>query len=328
VFFVLSGFLISRLLFSEHAKTGTVRIGRFLIRRGFKIYPAFWALIAVSAAFMAWNGTLRAADLAGELLFIQNYYHAMWNHTWSLAVEEHFYLGLSLLVVLLLRRDRSRPFAAIPLIFFVVAVGCFGLRAAAWAHHPINLGSRDTFPTHLRVDALFFGVYLSYLVRFTDFSSRLAAVPASLLLMGGSALLAPAFIYSFEPHRWGAAAWYSVFYVGAGLLLLGVLRLSRPKKGIVHILGALGGASYSIYLWHMPIEQLSVGILSRFNSPTFGFLSYLGVYVSVSLAFGWIIAQMIEMPILALRDRYWPSYSSAASPVVSGSLSAVHELAP
>src|SRR5215211_479046 len=50
LFFVLSGFLVSGLLFAEYRKNGELRIGRFLIRRGFKIYPPFWVLMAVTLA--------------------------------------------------------------------------------------------------------------------------------------------------------------------------------------------------------------------------------------------------------------------------------------
>src|SRR5215469_5547654 len=55
VFFVLSGFLVSGLLFKEAKESGTVLLGRFLIRRGFKIYPAFWAMLAVTIIWSLWH---------------------------------------------------------------------------------------------------------------------------------------------------------------------------------------------------------------------------------------------------------------------------------
>ena len=88
IFFVLNGFLVAGLLFEEHKKTGNTRIGRFLIRRGLKIYPAFWAMILVTVLVEHSN----VATIVNELLFIQNYRSGLWTHTWSLAVEEHFYL--------------------------------------------------------------------------------------------------------------------------------------------------------------------------------------------------------------------------------------------
>lgn len=97
LFFVLSGFLVTGLLFNERRKRGRADVARFLVRRAFKIYPSFWALEAATAVFFAATGERsRLTQWACELLFLQNYGPSIWSHTWSLAVEEHFYLLLAL----------------------------------------------------------------------------------------------------------------------------------------------------------------------------------------------------------------------------------------
>jgi peptidoglycan/LPS O-acetylase OafA/YrhL len=86
IFFVLSGFLVSGLLFKEYKRTGTVSPGRFFIRRAFKIYPAFWLLILGTVILRFRNyGKVDWLGLAHELFFIQNYMPGPWGHTWSLA---------------------------------------------------------------------------------------------------------------------------------------------------------------------------------------------------------------------------------------------------
>ena len=73
IFFVLSGFLVSGLLFREYQKNGEVRLGRFLMRRGWKIYPALWFMVAVSVLLWiagVWPGSKRG--LVGEIFFLQN----------------------------------------------------------------------------------------------------------------------------------------------------------------------------------------------------------------------------------------------------------------
>src|SRR5205823_1760768 len=102
LFFVLSGFLISGLLFEELASTGELRVIRFLARRGLKIYPGFYAFIGLTALFNP--AMLHSRKMLSELLFLQSYLPRIWGHTWSLAVEEHFYLALPLLFLLLNRK--------------------------------------------------------------------------------------------------------------------------------------------------------------------------------------------------------------------------------
>src|SRR5262245_6491508 len=95
LFFVLSGFLVSGLLFKEYKRYSTVSIKNFLIRRGLKIYPAFYFLILCTILIsLKWHVHFTISSCLGELFFLQNYLGALWAHTWSLAIEEHFYLFL------------------------------------------------------------------------------------------------------------------------------------------------------------------------------------------------------------------------------------------
>jgi peptidoglycan/LPS O-acetylase OafA/YrhL len=77
LFFVLSGFLISGLLFVEWRRDGRIQVGRFLIRRGFKIYPSFYVFLVVAglaAHFFARNMTSTVVEYLHEIFFVQNYF--------------------------------------------------------------------------------------------------------------------------------------------------------------------------------------------------------------------------------------------------------------
>jgi peptidoglycan/LPS O-acetylase OafA/YrhL len=127
LFFVLSGFLVSGLLFREHQKFGGISAKDFLIRRGFKIYPAFWMLIGVTALLHGlFRHQFNTKATLSELLFLQNYSRGLWPHTWSLAVEEHFYILL--LILLLFLSKRSHSFSSVPTVFVVLAVTSLCLR--------------------------------------------------------------------------------------------------------------------------------------------------------------------------------------------------------
>jgi peptidoglycan/LPS O-acetylase OafA/YrhL len=93
LFFVISGFLISSLLFKEITLSGTLDLRRFYIRRVLRILPTFYLYIAGTVVlFSVINKDFSASTIISELLFLQNYFTSFNEHTWSLAVEEHFYL--------------------------------------------------------------------------------------------------------------------------------------------------------------------------------------------------------------------------------------------
>ncbi|HYJ63150.1 MAG TPA: acyltransferase, partial [Parafilimonas sp.] len=102
LFFVLSGFLVSGLLFREYKKSHRINVRLFLIRRGFKIYPLFYVFILLTAFMERFvYGHLNMRDFFSEAFFVQNYFGNIWWHTWSLAIEEHFYFGLAFFILFL-----------------------------------------------------------------------------------------------------------------------------------------------------------------------------------------------------------------------------------
>jgi peptidoglycan/LPS O-acetylase OafA/YrhL len=207
LFFVLSGFLISGLLFDEYKQQGSIGLKRFFIRRGFKIYPSFYVLLFVG--FLVEHGIYShpvssAGQYLREVLYVQNYATGIWIHTWSLAVEEHFYILLPILLLALLRfaRDASRPFDTVPAIFMVIAIVCLAVRIVTAS----RLSSPDEYriflnviaPTHERIDSLFFGVLLGYLHHFRPyFLQKLARRKWNIVAVAAVslAMLSPALIF-------------------------------------------------------------------------------------------------------------------------------------
>ena len=129
LFFVLSGFLVGGLLFNELRGRGKLDVPRFLIRRGFKIWPSYYVYLAAVAVLMARRSVPGlAASLLPNLLNVQNYFGTPLQHTWSLAVEEHFYLALPLLLLWAPRRRNSTAgmvvsIPAIPVIAIALIIG-------------------------------------------------------------------------------------------------------------------------------------------------------------------------------------------------------------
>lgn len=302
LFFVLSGFLVSGLLFREYELYGELRIGRFLIRRGLKIYPAYYVMIALTVAAM--DSYYRPA-LICELLFLQNVGPGVWAHTWSLAVEEHFYLTLALLFFYLKRRRTAgNPFSVLPRIALWSAGGCLALRllnAAAFDYgHRTHL-----FPTGLRLDSLFFGVLLSYYCHFRHaafigFCRRRRTE----LLLAGTALLVPPFVAPLETTPFIYTFGFVLLYLGSGMVLCALLASTAEPSRAARALAWVGSYSYSIYLWHVSVQEMAAALCRRTGLSS---SAEIALYLAGAIVFGIAMAKLVEMPVLHLRDRFFPS---------------------
>jgi peptidoglycan/LPS O-acetylase OafA/YrhL len=320
LFFVLSGFLISGLLFAEFRKTGKISVGRFLVRRGFKIYPAFYVFLGWTVVmFPLLGGQLRPGPMISELFFLQSYVAGMWPHTWTLAVEEHFYLALPLLLILLCRgaRNRRDPFRALPWVFAVVACAGLALRLYLCRQGPVP-GRVSQCPTHLNVDALLFGVTLSYFYHFRRAAfDRLANLPGWALLAGSVCLVSPCFILNLEESAFLQTVGHSMLFLGYGGLLVYALG-ERPSAAHVPLLRALGDRmaflgkhSYSVYLWHHAVLLWGLEFLRRADLLPAGNLVRFAIYATCSFAIGIGMGRLVEIPALRVRDRLFPARSTA-----------------
>lgn len=298
LFFVLSGFLVSGLLFTEFQRTQRLRIGRFLIRRGFKIYPPFYLLIFV--ALFAEAPTTH--KLLAELFFFQNYSPGIFNHTWSLAVEEHFYLLLALGLALWTRMDNPRPRTIAALIGIGLAA-TLALRLAVLAH---NANAFPMYQTHYRLDALGFGVLPSLAYHFhRDVLGTLVRRWRMPIVLASSALLLPSLLGSYrDPFVLGVGLTTNYLAFG-GLLLVCLLsgwQTPRVLQPMARSLAAIGTSSYSIYLWHVPILHWVVPQLSELHHAW-----RLAIYFPLCVVVGIVLGKVIEQPFLRLRDRLTPN---------------------
>ena len=333
LFFVLSGFLVASLLFREYQQRGRVDIRRFLVRRALKIYPAFWLFLAASLVLNGWAGEeFTLGQVLSELLFFQNYQPGLWEHTWSLAVEEHFYLVLAVWVAWRLsvcpqppvesRPVQSRALESLPRLFAITALICGALRLVNLAWFPEYSHRVYLYGTHLRLDALMFGAWLAYGWHFTNLRQRTQRIPSAALLAVAAALLSPAFCCPLESTRWLAVAGVILFYMAGGCLVLAALRWNSSRHKLLNALGGLGAASYSIYLWHILVASAGDALLAGLTQgtgPSYHVLYVLNAVVG-ACGFGWLLHRTLEQPVLALRDRLFPSRSVSANPSTGSSL--------
>jgi peptidoglycan/LPS O-acetylase OafA/YrhL len=312
LFFTLSGYLVSGLLITEVRRHGSINVGRFLIRRGFKIYPSYFVFLGYLVAMPLLKGTSTLPDLLSDYwanaLFLHNYIGpnpAL--HTWSLAVEEHFYFVLPLLLLVLVRFKLWQWIA--PLCLLAPVYGTIVRLACAALGDPYLYD--DTMPaTHLWADALLVGVGVRSLGEFSpEWFARLRAWRWPLIIVGvftiaSLVLPMPTFngvsLYKILPIRAASAT----------AILVGVLHLSMATPAHA-ALGWIGPYSYSIYLWHVTI----IGFIHRFvaalplQNVAFHWVLAATITTLAAVLFGAFMSSLIEWPVLAIRDRFFPSRS-------------------
>lgn len=305
LFFVLSGFLVSGLLFKEYKEYGKARIGRFLVRRGFKIYPTFYLFLLISVVFgSGWfHVHYKTHNIVSEALFLQSYLPGCFIHTWSLAIEEHFYILLSLFIWLAIKfgwLGKQRLMISI-LIGSIVLVGLMRLQ---YVYVRRDKDFVPLFYTHLRMDGLLLGVLVAYLVYFragfVEFLKK-HSVKFSLLAIS---MIVPIFILKpggFFMNTIG----FNEMHIGFALLvsLAGTSGLVFPFRGhwvwkpILRVLALIGVYSYSIYVWHLFFLSL---VLKLGLSSSQVILALLAEIVG-----GVLISLLIEQLFLRIRDRYF-----------------------
>jgi peptidoglycan/LPS O-acetylase OafA/YrhL len=315
IFFVLSGFLVSGLLFREWNQRRDVALGRFLLRRGFKIYPAFWAFLVVMAGVIHFHHQpLPLRDFLGELFFLQNYWANLFNHTWSLAVEEHFYLFWAVCVWLLLRaprQDGQNPFRFIPHLFVLTAIVCLTFRSVDNMLFPPSRVRLVFFCSHLRLDSLFFGVLLSYFWHFhyTRRYDRWLRRYRFFLAGLGIALLVPMFFQNpFGPGAtWIRVDGFILCYLAGGALLFGFLKIFEGvNSASARFLGLLGRNSYSTYLWHEAAIGFCPAFFVQRTHLASSWLGYCLLANMLAWTIGIVAARLVEFPALKLRDHLFP----------------------
>lgn len=308
MFFIISGFLITTLLLQEEERSGTLRMGRFYFRRALRIFPPFYVYLMVAAA-VAWahHRALHGKLLLAAGMYVMNYVPYLWvdetpsfwylAHTWSLAVEEQFYLFWPLLLVLIPRRLMTRFCVATLLIVPL-------LRLLTLLFLPMySVAEQWSRVFHGSVDLLALGALLGLLMRRERFANRVARLfhPALLMI---AALFVPlsAILRSHTPAWFDALFILSLTGVALAFLLLWVVLRPHTLVGCVlnwRPIRHVGRISYSLYLW----QQMFVGPLWVPNRA----VNLVSVIIAAELSF-WLVEQP-SLRLRALLERHWFSRS-------------------
>lgn len=220
LFFVLSGYLITGLLMAEHRGSGRVDLRAFYVRRARRLLPA---LIAVTGVVVG-LGLASPEAAAAAFLYVGNWWYALGgdlgslSHTWSLAIEEQFYIAWPIVVILL--RGNARR--------LVIAAG-IGVALVLAARYGLPIDDPRAPTRTLRFDAILLGCAMALTA---------VRVP-SWGILGGLVLIVAAMVAGFRD---------SITLATLGSVLVVVTWRWAPRS-----LVRLGEISYGLYLWHFPV---------------------------------------------------------------------------
>ena len=337
VFFVLSGFLITSLLVVEWRKSSTIALGPFWARRARRLLPALFCMVAVIGVYYALEGPSKAIpglkqDGIATLLYVSNWHQiaagasyfaasgpvSPFEHTWSLAIEEQFYIFWPVLVLVALwltaRLTNAGRISQRRSLQTLLAISVAGAVASAVEVALLFDGGRGLnrvyYGTDTRAAGLLVGaslaIGLNIYLRRPARSRRPAAPPRrGLAVVAAVALLIVLVMMDFAN---GSSAWlYPLGLVGLDLAVVVVIAavVLQPTSFVGRFLSlrplcSIGLISYGLYLWHFPLYQW-LDTSSTGVSGTTLLLLRLTVTAAVSVC----SFQLIEQPIRQRRLPTW-----------------------
>jgi peptidoglycan/LPS O-acetylase OafA/YrhL len=334
VFFVLSGYLIGTQLFKEMARTGSVDFTSFYLRRAFRIFPAFFVVLAIYAFIPVLRDSPTMQPLWKFATFTVNLGFDprggnAFSQAWTLAVEEQFYLVLPVLVLLAFKRIgmwqlvAGTAFLTLAgvLIRYVIWDAQIGSLVEAGQVRPaFATYLRDIYyPTYTRLDGLLFGVLLGA-ARFFKPELCRKHLPPRIALPVGLILVAAAMacftsrgpleglgVFPVFQAQLGAVAGFPLISAGIALIFCALLDLEPLlKRWTVPGTALVATLSYSLYLTHKSVFRVTGMVLGEQNLQ--GVLGFL-VYLAASFAVAAVLWFCVERSFLRLRDRMLSSRS-------------------
>ncbi|MFT5284202.1 MAG: peptidoglycan/LPS O-acetylase OafA/YrhL [Planctomycetota bacterium] len=310
LFFVLSGFLITRILLVDKEQGVPLRF--FLMRRLLRIFPIYYLTLFV---VFLWRG---GPELVWCAAYLSNFWLAFnsiatpLGHTWSLAVEEHYYLLWPLAVYLLSRR-KSFLLASVVLIPVAIAAGFYANYYFAPNYQLKNVSAARDFiqyGTVFRMLSLSLGAVLAYCETALRKSGWRTLLLALTIGIGGYYFV---WYSGFHPlfgapnRAWLPAAWlvgFSAISTGWVLLALSLHLIGHgPQRLLSNApLRAIGRISYGLYLYHYPIYFALD--LPKYRGGQGAPVSLLLLAVGLTFLTATISYQFIERPILRIQQRY------------------------
>ena len=301
LFFVLSGFLIGGQLWKELKRTNSIQIGRFLLRRGLRIWPLYYAFVAFVAAEGLFGRSL--SGLWSDICFLSNDFHNQIGGGWSLSTEEQFYVIAPVSIALFSRAIKPTRLWILPAVgmFFVVMNRAIAIKYVEPRLAHLSFDLYKTMYAHS--DGLAIGGLLAWFSVFRPEVIR----STRLRLAVGSVMVVAAIGLHFVDREVFAFTALALIFGAATLWGLGLER--TPKVLNWHGFYIVSRLSYGMYLNHFGLLERSSALMLgwRVKGGEAGFWVFYLINLMASIAIAFVTFQLIEWPFLQIRARWLAS---------------------
>ncbi|HEX6831971.1 MAG TPA: acyltransferase [Rudaea sp.] len=303
-FFVLSGFLIGWILL-DTAGSGPGWVRRFWVRRWIRTLPNYYLFLLINVAIWLWTQG-PVPEWPKYLVFVQNLawvQSPFFPESWSLALEEIFYLCAPLLLTLV-ASDARKPRRTLAVCGAVIVLAIVARLIWVLTAGPLwDEGVKKTVIA--RGDAILYGVFAVQWVRYAQPAARLRA---RLALAGVALIVVAALIFHFSDENHSVLARVAPFALnGAGFAMMlpyfSGLDGTRAPAFVRVVTNRLAVWSYSWYLTHLAVMRIMWAIVPP---QTLGWLATIGafvLFVALAITWAWANYTLFEKPVLRWRDR-------------------------
>ncbi|MHB8283591.1 MAG: acyltransferase family protein [Caulobacteraceae bacterium] len=331
IFFVLSGFLIGSQFFRPMSEGRRIDWRRFYIRRVFRTFPAYTAILIVYFTIPSLREFPRIQPAWQFLTFSENIFISLdqsksFSHVWSLCVEEQFYLFMPVVIALLTFKYRLWKVMATGSLMML---GGMVLRGLAWLRYVapfdvgrvpldafyINYTQHVYYPTWNRLDGLLFGVAAAALCKFRpERWNALLRRPNVVLVAGVSGLLCSIFFFGDQDTHFLPAVLGYPLLSGSIMLIVAAATHNDSVLSRFPVPGAasLAAISYSLYLSH----KIVFHAFAVYASPQLTGHPLIGLAGAVlsAIIIGLLLYWTVEHPFLSFRDKLTGRSQASVSP--------------
>jgi peptidoglycan/LPS O-acetylase OafA/YrhL len=317
VFFVLSGFLIGRILLRIYKRPDLKLkdFAHFLVRRWFRTLPNYYLILVINIFIAIYLGTKLPNDLWQYFVFLQNLAWPMstfFGESWSLSIEEFAYIlgPILLYLTLILNRNKAKTKLFLGVTVFIIV----GFTVSRLFYNSFNQVLNMTFwNTNLkavviyRIDAIYYGFLAAYIYEKYNklwFNFRYYGLIIGIFLIIGLNIMIPKLGWFIET----SPLFWNVFYLSINSIAIAfTLPYFKSKKSVPNLIlkpiTFMSIISYAMYLIHFSVVVKIIELIKAHYRSTFSNLFYVFIYFGLTVVLAFIVYKFYENPMTKLRDR-------------------------